>query len=275
MNDFVEFLESNFSYTTTDDVEEDSELRILLQTGSVAEVGDAMDETELVVQQLETKRQKSMDELFQLQAEKAAGGNSYSAQLQLQERIDAVEAQQKVVDGYITKAKKRLLKLQSRYKDLIVYGKQDDRRARSNWDEIRKEAATQPPPPSQSPSSSPSSSQSASWKSEGFGSYGRGSRGSSRRRRRQGATSASSSSSTYSSRPEPPPRRPPNSRPRATTSTAPQSPPSSSPSVTSYSTTPPHRRPGRSYAQKLEDERRLREIKVDEEFDKLKKELGL
>jgi hypothetical protein len=38
---------------------------------------------------------------------------------------------------------------------------------------------------------------------------------------------------------------------------------------------PPHRRTSSSYADKVENERRLREIKVDEEFDKLKRELGL
>jgi hypothetical protein len=36
---------------------------------------------------------------------------------------------------------------------------------------------------------------------------------------------------------------------------------------------PPHRRTSTSY--QSDDKRRIREIKVDEEFDKLKKDLGL
>lgn len=285
VSDFVDFFESNFAYGTSSSSSsvDDPELRELLQTGTVGDVGDAMDETELVVQQLQTKRQNSANELMQLQADRISGGMSYSEQMQMQERIDGLEAQQKVVDGYIEKARKRLLSLQTRYKDLIVNGKQDDRKARSSWDEIRNEASSSRrtatrSEPAASPNKEPaSSSPSESWKSEGFGSYGRG-RGSSRRRRRQQNTStnASSSESTRSSsysrpRDNDPPKRTQNYETASSRRTSDRSSTGTTPSYA----TPPHRRAGSSYAQKLEDQRRLREIKVEEEFDQLKKDLGL
>jgi hypothetical protein len=55
--DFVEFLENNVDgYLSSSGEEDDVQLRILLTTSSVQEVGMKMDDTKLVVQQLDSKR---------------------------------------------------------------------------------------------------------------------------------------------------------------------------------------------------------------------------
>jgi hypothetical protein len=64
--DFVDFLESNVSSSARDD--DDAELRRLLDTGSVEDVGKEMDDAELMVEQLELNRRKLADELVILEA---------------------------------------------------------------------------------------------------------------------------------------------------------------------------------------------------------------
>jgi len=149
------------------------------------------------------------------------------------------------------------------------------------------------------------------WMKEGFGSstYGRG-RGSGRRRARGTTTSTTKTTETTTpnsssqkdasttSSSSPNPQRSTSyasssssSGPGATSSGAPSTRVSSSPSSTtggtssqssssiqSLSTLPPHRRTTTttSYeSRQQQDQRRMRELKVDEEFDKLKQELGL
>jgi len=293
--DFVEFLENNVGgYGGTQ--EDDAELRVLLQTGSVDEIGEEMDETELVVQQLSSKLRNTQDELRQVTADRAVA-SKYMEKLELQERLDELEARKGVVEGYIQRAKKRLLSLQTRYKELIVRG-QNDRRAggRSSsspsWEDIKRESdssygtAYTGSATSERPGRSTSSSDKEdAWKDEGFGSFGRG-RGSSRRRSSRqtadvsGSSSSSSSSSSNSadysssstrSSGSASPRSRTNSSTASSESSQQYRPMTERPRQESY--VPPHRRQS-SYSPE-EDQRRLREIKVDEEFDKLKKELGL
>ena len=99
---------------------------MLLQTGNVNEIGEEMDETELVVQQLSNKLKNVQDELYHVQADVAAASR-YIEKIELQERLDELEARKKVVEGYIQKARKRLISLQTRYKELIVRGQNDAR----------------------------------------------------------------------------------------------------------------------------------------------------
>jgi len=292
--DFVEFLEQNvdgYSGGSNDD----AELRVLLQTGSADEIGEEMDETELVVQQLTSKLTNVKNERIQVQADLAASAR-YMAKIELQERLDELEARQGVVEGYIKRARKRLVSLQTRYKELIVNG-QNDRRAggrssssSTSWEDIKNEssngssASTSDSSPSRSRTSSSSADTEDAWKDEGFGSFGRG-RGSSRRRSSRrtangseappsssGPSSNRSSTSDYAS-----------SAPRGSSYSSSSSRPTSSESAQRpvRETTqaqepyvPPHRRQS-SFARQEEDKRRLRELKVDEEFDKLKKDLGL
>lgn len=337
--DFVEFLENNVDGYTGGvgsgvGGSDDAELRILLTTGTLEDVANEMDDTELVVQSLSTKLNNIQDELIMLKEEIKITGISYREKIDLSTRIEELEAKQRVTNNYRKKSQERLVKLQTRYKELIVSGKNDsyagarsstysssdnysnrsgggyggsDNSSRSSYSTSSNTGT------SSGSSSSYSSSRSKddgdeSWKSEGFGSYGRG-RGSSRRgsassrRRRQqqrqtttassssdtsrGSYSTSSSSDRFSSRRadtsstdnfygQRPPRSSSSysSTPSSTTSSS-SSTSSSSPSSTSY--VPPHRRTtGDSFERQAEaDKRRLRELQIDDEFDKLKKELGL
>jgi hypothetical protein len=338
--DFIEFLEGNvdgygsssgggFGSAGSDDY--DADLQVLLRTGSLDDVANEMDDTNLVVQQLQAKATSIDDEILTTNAE-AKMTSRYMDKVQLEERVAELKARKVVVDGYLKKAQKRLLSLQTRYKELISGGANDSYAGGGSSSRSRTTASsTQPPPPSgqssdyRSRSSYSTSSSSSSrggpsstkddkgeedsWMNEGFGSSsGRGNRGSARRRAsRRTATSARAStdagvgkanrsSSSYSdANPYPPP--PPSSTPRREPTYSSSSsfrtesvrPPSSPPSGTqqrqqqqarpppsiSGSDVPPHRRTSSYESSAEENKRRMREIKVDEEFEKLKKELGL
>lgn len=239
--DFVEFLEQNVDGYAGSTSDTDGELRVLLNTGSVDEIGAEMDETELVLQQLTQKLQSLNDEIIMVDAE-AKVADRYMAKLELEERVAELKARKDVVEGYIKKARKRLLALQTKYKQLIVDGGNDTRAGGQSS--------------TRAPNNGPSSTETRrrhekkedAWKDDSFGSFGRSS--SSRRRTRR----SSSSESNYTA-------------PRSTTSSF------TTPS-TSSSSVPPHRRTSSAGGEE-EGKRRLREIRVDEEFDKLKRELGL
>jgi hypothetical protein len=305
--DFVEFLERNVEgYTPGGSDDDDAQLRILLRTGSIDQVADEMDDTDLVVQQLVNKLKQVDDDLVMVQAEMKLA-TKYSDRIGLGERVDELEARKKVVQGYLQKARKRLLSLQTRYKELIVGGDNDRRAggrsaASSGPGDYNSYAKTSSPnageandskgstaygtgstsSSSRSRTSSNSNSEDA-WKDEGFGSFGRG-RGSTRRgrtgthRRSTSASdqasatspgketsyggSSSSSSSPYSTRSSTPPPPPTRSSPER-------------PQPTSYTQVPPHRRTSGSTWSIEDDKRRLREMQVDDDFEKLKKDLGL
>jgi len=356
-NEFLEFLEggAGTSGFGSGDSDDDAQLRVLLQTGTLEEVAEEMDDTDLVVNQLEKKSRDLDDEIFSVDAE-AKMAARFSEKLEKEERAAELKARKDVVGGYLQRAQKRLLALQTRYKDLIAYGGQNDDytsgRGRSqrggSWDDVRNEATSSSRSSSSSSSSSSSygsrttttgssaagttggrertrttsgdnattgsssSNSENSWMNEGFGSStGRRSRGSGRRGSGRRRTTASRDRSSSESRSSARVGRDPSSRsassyspsssttggdggaarspapdpePRRNSSTNTPS-PSPSPSTSSVVSTrsnysydvPPHRRgTGSSYASRQEeDRRRMREVKVDEEFEKLKKELGL
>jgi hypothetical protein len=290
--DFVEFLESNVEGYSAGE-EDDAQLRILLTTGSVEEVGMEMDDTELVVQQLDSKRTNLADELIMRQADrKIASG--YMEKMELDEKVAELEARKQVVDEYIKKARKRLLSLQMRYKQLVVGGENDNfARGRSSsnsgasWDRQTQSyspGATSSKETSSNDSMASSSREEDAWKHEGFGSSGRG-RGSSRqsrgrdtRRSTVGSQRQSSTSSTQS----PPPQQASTSRAQWSSSTFSTPPPQTSTSSARSSSvtpsqpwTPPHRRMAYTETQAREDKKRLQELEVDDAFDQLKKDLGL
>jgi hypothetical protein len=251
-----------------------------------------MDDTELVVEQLTSKLQRVQNDSIQVKADRSVAVK-YMEKLELDERLEELRARERVVQDYIKKARKRLLALQTRYKELIVFGA-DDVRARSRGNNQRSYGSSSDSSAKSSSTSSSSSSRSPgrplhdkpedSWKDESFGSFGQ--RGSSRRRRTSdtsdrtktrvssdtsiprkdgsySSSSRSSSSSSYTST---------RTNPSTTQRTQNSSKESISPSLNDV---PPHRRT-RSTASDLEsDRRRLRELNVDEEFEKLKEELGM
>lgn len=316
-NEFLEFLEGGSGSGGGFGSEDDADLRVLLQTGSLEEIAEEMDDTELVVKQLEKKSRGLDDEVFAMDAE-AKMASRFSEKIELEEKAAEIKARQDVVNGYLDRARKRLLKLQTRYKDLIAYGGANDdyatkRQSRSSWSDVRDEASssysssgsssygststrtTEPSSSSTEPTNNDSSSESDtdSWMNEGFGSSSgrsRGRRGSGRRRARSRASAGVDSN---------PPRPSPNPSPSPSTSystsnssnndarRSPRPSPQTSPSPSSSSAVsksnysydvPPHRRAtgSSSFASRQEEDRkRMQEIKVDEEFEKLKKDLGL
>ena len=306
--DFVEFLEGNIDgYGFSDD---DSDLKGLLNTASVDEIGNEMDDTELVVKQLKYKLNSINDEILTTTAEVKVTAR-YLEKMGLEESLAELNARKNVVDGYLKKAQKRALALQTRYKELIARGENDSyaggKGSESSWDDIKREATSSSTSSSSTSSSStsstpystsPDSNGSAksededAWKNEGFGGSGRGRgsrRGSPRRRAATSdassakSTGPSSDNSSTSSRRE-------SSRSSSSYSntskqsassstgtgnrTASSSSSSSTRTASSTSSLPPHRRTS-SFRSQEDDKRRLRELKVDDEFDKLKKELGL
>eukprot|EP00579_Thalassiosira_antarctica_P004288 CAMPEP_0201893858 /NCGR_PEP_ID=MMETSP0902-20130614/39526_1 /ASSEMBLY_ACC=CAM_ASM_000551 /TAXON_ID=420261 /ORGANISM="Thalassiosira antarctica, Strain CCMP982" /LENGTH=545 /DNA_ID=CAMNT_0048425763 /DNA_START=53 /DNA_END=1690 /DNA_ORIENTATION=- len=144
---------------------------------------------------------------------------------------------------------------------------------------------------SSTPSSAPASSSTKSWRNEGFSSsYGGRSSGSTRSsRRNRGAANVdepSSASTTkeqsnqqqqrpdgnvYSSRSGSSNRGSTNPASKTTTSRS-----SNKPVPQEYEPwVPPHRRSKSSTEQAAQDKKRLRELKVDDDFDKLKREMGM
>ena len=287
--DFVEFLEQNVDGYGRNIGDNDSELAFLLQTGSMQEIADEMDETELVVQQLSSKLDKVQNEFLQVQAELAVTDRRYSETLELRERSDELQAQKGVVENYLKRARVRLSKLQVKYKELIVSGggSRASRRQNTGYSEstARSSASTFKEPATESPGTRKKDSTTSpdeAWKEEGFGSFGGRSRGSSRRRSQQvqsppsssnGRATASYDSTQRSSTPEPYANR------REVRSPSKNMQESSVSSIDDVSTNvPPHRRNSsqKSFERTIEEEkRRLRDIKVDEAFDQLKRDLGL
>jgi hypothetical protein len=257
--DFVEFLEQNVDGYSTN-TEDEAQLRILLQTGTVKQVGAEMDETDLVVQGLTSKLTNLQTEFMQAQADSKLA-TSYTERMQLEESMAELEAQQQIVKNYMKKAQKRLTALQTRYKQLIVQGGNDPTAGGG-----RQQQQQQQQQESAAPKERPRhESKEDAWKDDSFGSSGRR-RGSSRGRRQPESSSSSSSYSTEQSTS----RSAEQSIPRSTVQSSPSS---TQQSPNSNSNVPPHRRA--STPKRSDDRTRLRELKVDEEFDKLKRDLGL
>lgn len=281
--DFIEFLEGNVEGFSGGAGGDDVELRILLTSGSKSEIRNEIDDTELVVNQLNAKLSAIANEITMLEGELRTS-TKYLDKMKLDESMAELKAQQNVALDYRKKAQKRLLLLQTRYQELMTSrnsGSSYTREQQPTWEEIKRESTTysRTEAPSTTPSSKAAERQDStnsdedSWMNQGFGSSSRG-RGRSRRSR--------SSTRDGSSRNSSPSSRDSNSgadRKENVWSNYAETGKSSSPgnrrrNLEELKSIPPHRRKN-SYSNQDEDRRRMREIKVDEEFDKLKKDLGL
>ncbi len=266
LNDLVSFLEGNFpSVGTTKQKEEDDILESLLKHGTFEEIGIELEDAKLLVIQLEGKRKDLRDELETIRKDLGTL-NSYMSQMTLEEEQKEIEARMEIIEDYLQRAKLRQMKLRRRR------------------DELKSESFSKNTRPQDRKTHSPQSrdaprEEETTWKRESFGSSGR--------RRGRKSTSPNSYTSTnssysYNNNAETSTNRQGSSYRKATQNT-----PSSNRQNSSYrkttqntpssnsATLPPHRRATSRAAQNLEDKRRLREIKVDEEIDRMKKELGL
>ena len=227
----------------------------------------------------------------------------YLERMEIEENLAELNSRKEVVKGYLKKAQKRLLALQTKYKELITRGETDSSvrgSRRSSWDDMsssnsRGSSSSTSSSHTESRANESSRNDEDAWMNEGFGSsssYERGSRRGGRRRSRR--TNSTESPRASSSTTEGPSRKDnrasarQTAKPPASANTSSQrtnsatgagyrkttSPNVDTPRPTGGNYVPPHRRAA-SFRTKEEDKRRLRELKVDEEFDKLKKELGL
>ena len=300
VGDFIDFLEGNIDGFESGYNDDDN----LLLYGSFEEVASEMDETDILVTSLETKLSTVENELLQVQAD-LNGAIKFSEKLDLEERIAELKAREKVVKGYLKKGKKRLIKLRERYKQLMVEGRggrgyskssssrdttkdnssstssSSRRTSTSNTNKSPEPSA--PSPPSTSTTSTNTSSSSANWRNEGFSSsYGRRSSGSRRSSRRDRSTTNNRDDSTARNEYQQPQQQQKSGRNDRSTSVGGSGSRSSSSSSNSKATpqqyepwVPPHRRTTSSTEQAAQDKKRLRELKVDDDFERLKKEMGM
>eukprot|EP00980_Cylindrotheca_fusiformis_P031459 scaffold26402_cov117-Cylindrotheca_fusiformis.AAC.1 len=322
--DFIEFLESNIDGYGGSGDSDDGELRILLNTGSKADIRNELDDTELVVNQLRTKLNGINNDISSVTSEMTTT-TKYLDKMGLEETLAELNARKNVVAGYLKRAQKRLLTLQTRYQEMMSRNSNFDssyagQSRQTTWEDIKRESNSSPYASEASSgytSSSEGNSRSNgdSWKKEGFGSSSRGSARGSRRRqsatRTQGSSSDEeqsfkSSASGESARKESWMNEGFSNRGRGSTrgregnsgNSGAGQPDSVNRRESTYSSNseanssrnrgrdtassrssasndiPPHRRTSFGSNQN-EEKRRLREIKVDEEFEKLKRELGL
>jgi len=304
VGDFIDFLEGNIDGFESG-YDDDKSLAQLLLYGSFDEVASEMDETDVLVTSLETKLNSVENELIQVQADLNVA-TKFSERLDLEERIAESKAREKVVKGYLKKGKKRLLRLRERYKELMVEGRggrgygasssvdgasgSNSYSSGGNPRSSSYSRAPEPAPPasttasaSSAPTSSPASSSSKSWRNEGFSSsYGRRSSGSRRSSRRsRGTTKADaeqqpsqqqqrrSNEDAYSSSSSRSGGRDSSSASGANSGSREPVPQQYEPFL------PPHRRTQSSADRAAQDKKRLRELKVDDDFERLKREMGL
>ena len=272
LNDFISFLEKDFSSVGTSNAktkEEDIILESLLKNGSLDEIKEEFKDAKLLVKQLEQKEFDLDVELKAVDQEKGGidggKGKTYMDDMRLEEKKREVEARKEVVADYLDRARMRQLKLRKRIDELRVeYDfnseyKNSSRTSSSSssynsYDSSRKASNS---------SSNSSDKDEDAWTRESFGSSRRR-RGSGRTRSRR--TSSQSETESTSRPPKPEPETPRSKRTAATSTSA---------SSSNNANIAPHRRLTSRYDQVQEDKRRLREIKVDEEIEKMKRELGL
>ena len=310
LNDLISFLEGNFpSVGTTQREEEDIILNSLLQNGKLEELEMELSDAKLLVKQLENKEKGLVVEMEEIDLSNLGPEASYMDQMGVEEKKRELEARKEVVQEYLQRAKVRQMKLKRRIdeiklQDFDSFGNSGRSRSSSAgrqssyYDDTSSRARTGA---DRSGSTSQYNNQGTtnskndvddSWKREGFGSSGRRrGRGRSRPGSRSTASTASSSSSSSYSSSSSRQSYTSSSTSRSNSSTSSYTNPSQR-STKPYSNSsrtqsqknksvdedlnlPPHRRLKSRYQQIEEDKRRLREIKVDEEIDRMKKDLGL
>jgi len=299
MGDLIDFLERNVGGFESGSYDDDTSLSQLLSYGTFDEVASEMDEADILVSSLETKSNTIENQLIQAQAD-LTGATKFSEKLDIEEGIAELKAREKVVKGYLKKGKKRLIRLRERYKELIVDGRggkgYGDTNARDNTSSAtssssRTSSRSEPaqPPPSSSasstfstPSSAPasasapvSSSTNNSWRNEGFrGSYGRTSSSSSRRSSRRSPVGTSTNEASS----DPAPTTVDRQSNQQKSSRQNESGNSGGGTIVPQQYepwVPPHRRTQSTAERDTQVKKRLRELKVDDDFDKLKREMGM
>lgn len=315
---------NDFATTTTalPDTTGDADLRALLRSGTIEEVGNEMADSEQVLNQLNSKLTMIQQEIETLNT-KAKLASRYREKVELEESLAEATARQQVVSGFAKRVQKRLLAIQGRYKEMITTSRSrtsplgreskttlSSRNPQYNPNISSWSTSSHPPSDSTPLSSSENlkakadseghttqdakQTEDESWRKQSFGSsFRRGRRGSRGRPSRPTLTSSDpshfSGSPVQPSTPPTPPTSkqhlvggtkplrsssPQKSEPRSTSPQPPRRPqtvPNSPPS----SVVPPHRRPPGYYRMQKEEAEKARQQIIDEELEKLKRDMGL
>jgi hypothetical protein len=99
--------------------EDDTQLQMLLKTGSIDQVGMEMHDSELVAGQLDNKRRHLADEL-EMHRSALASTRFYFEKKELEKMVATLEAEIQGAEENVKKARNRLLALQTRYKQLVM-----------------------------------------------------------------------------------------------------------------------------------------------------------
>ena len=265
--DFIDFLERNIDGFESG-YDDDRSLSELLNCGSFDDIANEMDENDILVTSLEMKLKSVKNDLLQVEADLKLA-TKFSEKLDLEERIAELKAREKVVKGYLKKGRNRFVRLRERYKELMVVSRETSSGSSSSY-------RTTISSPSPAPSSSASSDK--NWRTEGFSSsFGRSSSGrrSSRGNRRSEPSESSANNQQQSSQQhrEQKPSETYSDRTSRTNNSSASS--SSLPPKQYEPWVPPHRRTASSTETAAKDKKRLRELQVDDEFEKLKREMGI
>lgn len=309
--DFIDFLEGNidgFESGYSDDSN-------LLRYGSFGEVAAEMDETDILVSSLETKLSMVENELMQTTADLSMATKFSErldleervAELKAREKV--AKGYLKKGKKRLIKLRERYKELMVEGRGGRGYG--DGSGSSSSYDGAGRSASggsgrsyssrgsstesnsydapvastyssptTSATSPTPSSSPAPAESSPQSWRSEGFSSTYGGRSSSSRRRssrRREGsAVGGEEVSATSDSQTSQRQRRLDNNAYSSSSRGSNES-RGGSPLPGQYDNpwVPPHRRTQSSMERNAEDKKRLRELKVEEDFDKLKRELGM
>ena len=241
----------------------------------------------------------------------ASSSSSYMEQMRMEEKRKELEARREIVQDYLDRAKVRQIKLRKRIEEVksqefdsssysssstSSQGSTYSTSSSSSYNNSPRSNGTSPDQKSTRTNTSSAGDNASSkqqpddnWKREGFGSSGRrrgrgrsssssrsspSSESTSNGRPSSGYTASTSSSSNAEQRSSS--KRQRQSSPTPSSQSRQNHGYSSSSSRTSSSAElPPHRRLTSRMQQQFEDKRRLREIKVDEEIEQMKKDLGI
>jgi len=288
ITDLVDFLEGNFpEYGAFVAGEVDVALDTILQSNDVALVRNEVDDTSLLIQQLTTKLSKLDKEIHQLELENASLAN-FSQREKKEEELASLKGRKRVVEDYLKRGRKRLVQLQKRFVSLrgdrqaassnsdsssskpraaedrnyysssasarFEHGTSNSHNESSSSSSNTRSDKTQGKPSSATSSDSPNS---ATTQRDSFGSFGRG------RSHPNRKSWSAPDRPTYNT----------DSSAKSSLAKA-QGSDSQSPDTTSQKI-PPHRLLGNSsWTRQQEDKKRLRDLKIDDEFERLKRELG-
>ena len=285
LNDLIEFLEGNygggFGVSSSARVDEDI-LKKILASENPELIRNEIDDTSLLIQQLETKLQNVETEIVRLEAEITLPSIRFLEREVKEEEIASLKARKTVVEDYLIRGRKRLIKLQTKLKEVRGRRSTSGNYA-SDFNSSSNSATSSTRHPESSNTSSgtykspnpktgeTSSRASSSESRDSFGTSGRG-RGRSRRDSAKSSYTAeaegnfsnfkSTQSTSFSSENT----KDNVNRARADTFANDNN---------NFSLSPPHRRMSTSWKDLREDKKRMQELQVDDEFEKLKREMGL